>query len=342
MVLLSTVQALNAEARTSLPPGIVAVFAGATSGIGELALRSFAQHAPRPRIYFIGRSQEAGERLRKELKEINEGGEYIFVRADLSLIKNVDKVSADIKAKETVVNVLFMSQGTLRIRGETSEGLRYLMALSFYSRLRLAANLLPLIRHAPSLRRVVTTFAGTKEGKLYINDIPARKEVPMSGARGHLVTAITLALEALARTAPEVSFVHNFPGSVDTNLIRPEDGLLMQGVKWCFKIAMYSRWLDKAECGERHAYLCLADVYPPRKVDGAAARGVSLKSEAAQKVIRGIDGTVGSGVYTVDWDNEGPPDTVIDLLGKCRAEGMVDRVWNHVEEEFKRISALSS
>lgn len=206
------------------------------------------------------------------------------------------------------------------------------MGVSFYCRHRLTVKLLPLIRRAPSLRRVVTTLAGTKEGKLYADDIPGRK-VPFSGARGHLVTAITLSLEALAKQAPEVSFVHNFPGAVQTNLIRPEDGLLMQGAKWWFKLTMRNKWLDKAEVGERHAYLCLAGAYPPRQGDDA--RGVAVESAA---VVKGTDGVVGSGVYTVDWDNEGAPETVIELLGKYRAEGMVEKVWGHVEGEFKRIT----
>lgn len=117
MVALSTVQAINAKAASTLPPGIVAVFAGATSGIGELALRSFAKHAPQPRIYFIGRSQDAGDRLLRELKELNSGGEYHFVKADVSLVKNVDEVAERIAEKEKVINVLFMSQGTLKISG---------------------------------------------------------------------------------------------------------------------------------------------------------------------------------------------------------------------------------
>lgn len=115
MVLLSRVHASNAQARTDLPKGIVAVFAGSTAGIGALALKAFATHAPSPRIYFIGRSEEAGAQLKRELKALNADGEYVFVPADMSLLKNVDEVCRDIKSKEKVVNVLFVSQGTLRM-----------------------------------------------------------------------------------------------------------------------------------------------------------------------------------------------------------------------------------
>jgi NADP-dependent 3-hydroxy acid dehydrogenase YdfG len=114
------VRAGNARIPTELPPGLVGVFAGATSGVGELALKGFAKHAARPKIYFIGRSQEAGARLLVELKELNDEGEYNFIKADVSLMKNVDQVCREIKEKEKVINVLLLSQGTLNMSGGTS------------------------------------------------------------------------------------------------------------------------------------------------------------------------------------------------------------------------------
>ncbi|KLO85987.1 uncharacterized protein LW93_14610 [Fusarium fujikuroi] len=115
MVSLSQAQQTNASAASKLPAGLVAVFAGATAGIGETALKAFAKYTTQPKIYYIGRSQEAGDRLQIELKELNPEGEYVFIKKDMSLLKNVDEVCRDIKSKETVLNVLFLSQGTLRI-----------------------------------------------------------------------------------------------------------------------------------------------------------------------------------------------------------------------------------
>lgn len=115
MVALSEVEAFNASAPKTLPPNLVAVFAGATAGIGETSLKAFAKHTVQPKIYFIGRSQESGDRILKELKGINADGEYSFIKADMSLLKNVDDVCRDIKRKESVINVLFLSQGTLKL-----------------------------------------------------------------------------------------------------------------------------------------------------------------------------------------------------------------------------------
>ncbi len=113
MVSLADMKSSNSRIPSSLPPGLVAVFAGATSGIGETTLKQFAKHARQPRVYFLGRSQEAGDRIVAECKTLNSEGEYIFVKADLSLIRVVDEVCRDIKSKEKAVNLLFLSTGSM-------------------------------------------------------------------------------------------------------------------------------------------------------------------------------------------------------------------------------------
>lgn len=113
MVSLTDIQSSNSRLASALPPGLVAVFVGATRGIGETSLKEFAKHARKPRVYFIGRSQEAGDRVAAECKELNSEGEYTFLKADTSLICNVDKICRDIKSKEKAVNLLFLTTGTL-------------------------------------------------------------------------------------------------------------------------------------------------------------------------------------------------------------------------------------
>ena len=111
MVSLSLVQSSNTLISSTLPPNLVAVFVGATSGIGEATLKQFAKHARQPRAYFVGRSQDAGDRIFAECKALNAKGEFIFIKADVSLIRIVDKVCEEIKAKEKAINILFLSAG---------------------------------------------------------------------------------------------------------------------------------------------------------------------------------------------------------------------------------------
>lgn len=114
MVNLTEVKASNARIRAILPSGLVAVFVGATSGIGETSMKQFAKQTLKPRIYFVGRSQEAGDRITGECKALNSEGQYTFIKADVSLLKIVDEVCREVRSKEQAVNLLFLSQGTLQ------------------------------------------------------------------------------------------------------------------------------------------------------------------------------------------------------------------------------------
>ncbi|KAM3084827.1 hypothetical protein ACMFMG_003276 [Clarireedia jacksonii] len=112
MVSLSQVESSNSLISSSLPP-LVGLFVGATSGIGEAALKNFTKYSNKPRAYFIGRSQDAADRIITECKALNPEGEYIFRKADVSLIRVVDKVCEEIKAKEKFLNILFLSPGVM-------------------------------------------------------------------------------------------------------------------------------------------------------------------------------------------------------------------------------------
>jgi short-subunit dehydrogenase len=113
MVTLDQMRSSNARIPDCLPPGVVAVFVGGTSGIGEATMKQFAKHAVQPRIYFVGRSERAAVRITAELTELNPGGQYHFIPADLSLLQNVDEVCYEIKSHETLINLLFLTPGTM-------------------------------------------------------------------------------------------------------------------------------------------------------------------------------------------------------------------------------------
>lgn len=113
MVRLKHVLESNSRIASELPPDLVAVFVGATSGIGRATLLRFASHATQPRVYFVGRSEVKAGQVLAELKQVNPSGTYVFLKADVSLLRNVDKVTEEIKAKESRVNLLFLTNGTL-------------------------------------------------------------------------------------------------------------------------------------------------------------------------------------------------------------------------------------
>lgn len=67
------------------------------------------------------RNEEAAGRLISELKGLQPDGEVTFIKKDLTLLKSVDEVCEEIKAKEKKLNLLFMSQGTLSLKGRDGE-----------------------------------------------------------------------------------------------------------------------------------------------------------------------------------------------------------------------------
>jgi len=119
MVSLEEIRSSNARIASSLPPELVAVFPGGTGAVGGTALRQFAKHAVRPRIYIVGRSQESGDRIIAELKELNPDGDYSFICADVSLLSTVDDVCREIKAREKYINLLFLTTAALDATGKT-------------------------------------------------------------------------------------------------------------------------------------------------------------------------------------------------------------------------------
>ncbi|KAF2269644.1 hypothetical protein CC78DRAFT_528839 [Lojkania enalia] len=341
MVLLDDVLASNARIPTSLPPKLVAVFAGATTGIGEATLKAFVKYAVEPRIYLMARSPTSAQRVIEECKTLNPKAEYTTINVDLSFIRETDRACNEIIAKESAVNLLMLSVGEISLdRSRTEEGLHKFLTTTFYTRIRLAQNFLPLLKNASNtspLARVVNVGGGTKEGKIDTSDLTAIR-MPFSHIRPHLTCVKTLALEKLAQQAPTVSFIHDFPGAVLTPLYDDVPGVmgfLIRTVVLLVKV-LFGRWIcvPIEECGERHVHMATSGKYEPK--EGKAAGLPLLEGEM---VSRGSDGEVGSGVYSIDWDGEGPKAEAAAALRKQRENGVREVVWNHLDQEFKRIAA---
>lgn len=207
-----------------------------------------------------------------------------------------------------------------------------LVAAAYYSRLRFISNLLPLIRTAPSLRRVVTVAGGGNEGPIDPTDFPAL-HVPLRKIRGHICSLITLSLESMVKIAPEVSFIHDYPGTVVTPLFDHAPRIVRVLTK--MYVCLLGRWIciPIEECGERHVFLATNEQFPP-------ATGIKdvLRLRDASDVALGTTGEIGSGVYSVGWNCESAPSSVVELLDSFRKEGMVEQVWEHTAAEFRRIT----
>lgn len=208
---------------------------------------------------------------------------------------------------------------------ETSEHIHLLAALNYYTRILFITSLLPLLRSAPRLRRIISVGGGTQEGPLDAADFPALR-LPLPQLRGHLSTLVTLGLESIARNEATVSIVHDYPGTVKTPLLNYMSEEQMSALIF----------VPLEECGERHLFLATSGRF--RAAEGGC-NGVRVGE--GDEVAVGTSGVRASGMYSVGPDCESASAEVLELLAGLREKGMVDEIWRHTEGEFTRVTELS-
>ncbi|KAL2862241.1 uncharacterized protein BJX67DRAFT_310802 [Aspergillus lucknowensis] len=336
MVNLPTVKAHNATLKSALRPGIVAVFVGGTSGIALSTALALARYTLSPKIYLIGRNQSAANSAISTMKSINPSATLTFLKADISRLKNVDSVCAEILAKEKTLNLLFMTPGYLTTRGrdETAEGLDRKFVLHYYARMRFVANLLPLLTAAAQdttlgssrLSRVVSVFdprAGVRiggTGKLDYSDLSLKHTFTLGKCGAHASIMGNFFLEGMAQKHPLTSFLHAYPSGVNTGLLR--DSPVTSAV---FSVLLKPFMVPIEESGERHLFAATSGRFPSK----AEGEGIQKNVDVAI----GSDGTKGNGSYWVSWDGEVfSPNRKLE---RVRAEGAVDKVAQHTEEVFR-------
>jgi hypothetical protein len=151
--------------------------------------------------------------------------------------------------------------------------------------------------------------------------------------RGHAASIVSLALEKHAKDAPEVSFIHNFPGPVKSGITRGTGGALESIFRGLYMLLGSLVHIPFVDAGERHVFLATSAKYPAHK---KGTDGVQLVDGIGQA--KGTDGVLGSGVYSIDMLGEPSKEAVFSTLSNYRADGTVDWVWKKIEEEFVRIT----
>jgi NADP-dependent 3-hydroxy acid dehydrogenase YdfG len=106
-----------------LGPGLVGVFVGGTSGIGEATAREFVRSSIQPRVYLVGRSQEQADKIKAEFLKLNPESQTKFIQGDVSLLHNVDKICDEIKSSEEKINLLFLTAGILTMKGRDGKSI---------------------------------------------------------------------------------------------------------------------------------------------------------------------------------------------------------------------------
>lgn len=319
MVSLQTVSQSNAHV-AALPRSLVALFIGATSGIGQSTLKQLAQHATAPRIYTVARpgAVDAHEKLLASLRNSYPSATFNLITADVSLISEVDKVAQAVKDKETKLDLLVTSTGYMPFDGrqETTEGHDPSMTTRYYSRQRAVELLLPLLNAAPS-PRVVHVLAGGMEKPLNEADLDLKDPANFStwNANYHAATMSTLGLEHVAGDHPHLSLVHWLPGPVQTRgLTRLRTfGLDPPGAR------------DEDEAGAICLFISTNDRYA---IDGGLVPIPEGLSTAKRS---------GGGIFILDPDGETTDNE--GVLADMRARGVNETVWKFTQDVFSRVTA---
>lgn len=128
MVNIRDVRVSNAAFKAS-SPSVVAVFVGATSGIGLATLKHLAGASAHPTLYTLGRSKAAAASLLDDLAKINPQATVNFIETEISLIKNVDKACDEIASKEKKIDLLFLSPGGISLGGREGKCSYYMLTI---------------------------------------------------------------------------------------------------------------------------------------------------------------------------------------------------------------------
>lgn len=315
MVSFQTVLQSNARI-AALPHGLVVLFMGATSGIGQSALETFSQYAASPHIYSVARppSVNSHENLLASLRQANPTGSFNLIAADVSLISEIDKIVQTITRKETKVDILFMSAGFMAFEGrrDTPEGLEPSMTTRYYSRIRAVQQLLPLLNASMSGPRIISVLAGGMEGPLNERDLDLRDPRSWSfwDASVHTATMGTLALENIALENPRLSIVHWFPGPVATPGLANAQRFGMSPPNPSTQV----------DAGARAVFLATNDRY-------AVQGGLVPVPEGLKPAEKS-----GDGVFLVDPDGKIANNE--DLLADLRKRDVGKVVWSFTQEVF--------
>ncbi|KAL5347935.1 hypothetical protein ACLOAV_007346 [Pseudogymnoascus australis] len=264
MVKITTIRECNERLAKENNADLVCVFAGATSGSGAGALEAMVGMLHTSTFYIIGRSSTQFARQRKKLDKINPSCKLEFLEAQVSLLSDVDRVCRQIAAAEKKVDLLYMSP-------DTKEGIETSFSISYYSRMRLIQNLLPLLRKS-TLPRVLTLLNGGKERPMFDDDIGLEKRWSAEAVIAHTTTMTSLALEHLSKDDERITFLHVFPGLVNSGNFIRVNAAESAGVFWRVMLRVFCRMITAVqlifgitpeECGERQAYHLTSGQFGP-------------------------------------------------------------------------------
>lgn len=149
-----------------------------------------------------------------------------------------------------------------------------------------------------------------------------------------MASMITMAHNTLASLAPDVSFVHNYPGAVKTNFGKGAKGT-MAVVRMALTLIgpLILKYRSADESSTLQLYSTTSAAFPP-----ATGSDIGVPISEHDAVSEGSDGKPGSGSYNIDAVCHRAAPSVEKHLADAKANGAEQRLWAHVVEEITRVT----
>ena len=211
------------------------IITGATDGIGLQAAKVIANKGYR--VGLVGRNKEKGYQAKEIIVNSTSNDKIDFFECDLSLIKNVKKLSSQIKEKYSKIDVLLNNAGGAnKNKIITSEGLEKTFATNQMNYFVLTTELLDIISESDD-GRVVNVASNAHIGvTIDYNNINSEKSFsPWTSYCVSKLMNIMFTYE-LAKIQDKVSVNVLHPGFVDTNIAGNEGNFIKYIVKFGSKL----------------------------------------------------------------------------------------------------------
>jgi NADP-dependent 3-hydroxy acid dehydrogenase YdfG len=95
--------------------GLTCVFAGAACDtlFGQSALKALAAQAANLTVFLVDNDEKRANRVIKACKNLSRSSNFIFLKADLKHLKEVDRVCNEINLRVAKLDLLHMTQGSV-------------------------------------------------------------------------------------------------------------------------------------------------------------------------------------------------------------------------------------
>jgi len=330
MVAFKEILASNAKINDANAPR-VSVFAGATSGIGKLTLQALVATGASLRIYLVGRASAASRTQAwiAELQATNPKAEIIWTEGEISLLAEVKRISELIKAKESSVDLLFLTAGYAPFggRSDTAEGIEVTQSLEYYSRILFAQHLLPLLHASKTGGRVISVLGGGLEWFTPdLDNLDLKKPGTFGAHKGQILygTMNTMVLDKLAHDNPGVTFMHSWPGWVSTGNVDRGNyapGSLMDWITSLLLAPIIRTFaMSNETSAQRNLFECTSAAFGGRGVPWTGKPGVNTLGKEED------------GMFLVNYKADCTPNAKVIPGMREKAQA---RMWEHTQEVLR-------